>query len=211
MSLRNTDGQWGTISKLLHWLIVVLILVMAIVGLVMGDLPKTPKYFWVYTAHKSTGITILALVIVRLGWRLYAGAPKPVPGTPSWQDRVAVTTHVLLYAVIVAMPLSGWLYDSASGLRPFRWFGLFDMPKLVAPSERLSDLAHDAHEWLFWGIVALVGLHAGAALYHHLFLRDATLLRMLPGRRAASSSLRPISVGVTAPQPKPLEEPPHVA
>ena len=190
MTARNTDEQWGWVSKLLHWLVVVLILVMAIVGLVMEDLPKTPKYFWVYTAHKSTGVTILALVFARLAWRLYAGAPKPVPGTPGWQRRTAAATHVMLYAVLIAMPLSGWLYDSASGLRPFRWFGLFDMPKLVPPSEGLSDLAREAHEWIFWGIVALVGVHAGAALYHHLFLRDATLLRMLPGRRAAAAASR---------------------
>ncbi len=204
MTLRNTDEQWGSVSKLLHWLIVLLILVMAIVGLVMEDLPKTPKYFWVYTAHKSTGVTILALVLVRLGWRLYTGAPKPVQGTPAWQHRIAVTTHVLLYAVILAMPLSGWLYDSASGLRPFRWFGMFDMPKLVAPSESLSDLARNAHEWIFWGIVALVGLHAGAALYHHLFLRDITLLRMLPARRATAPR-------TTAARPAAPEEPPHAA
>jgi len=216
VTVRNTDEQWGSVSKLLHWLIVLLILVMAIVGLVMEDLPKTPKYFWVYTAHKSTGITLLALVLARLGWRLYAGAPKPVHGTPAWQHRIAVTTHVLLYAVILAMPLSGWLYDSASGLRPFRWFGLFEMPKLVAPSEGLSDLARNAHEWIFWGIVALVGLHAGAALYHHLFLRDITLLRMLPGRRAAAASSRASAPRPTAPRPtaaRPAapEEPPHAA
>lgn len=204
MTLRNTDEQWGPVSKLLHWLIVLLILVMAIVGLVMEDLPKTPKYFWVYTAHKSTGVTILGLVLVRLGWRLYAGAPKPVHGTPAWQHRIAAATHVLLYAVILAMPLSGWLYDSASGLRPFRWFGLFDMPKLVAPSENLSDVARNAHEWIFWGIVALVGLHAGAALYHHLFLRDITLLRMLPVRRATAPRIG------TA-RPAAPEEPPHAA
>ena len=182
MTLKNTDERWGPVSQLLHWLIVVLILVMAAVGLVMDDLPRTPKYFWVYTAHKSTGITILALVLLRLGWRWYAGSSAPVTGTPSWQHRIAVLTHVLLYALILAMPLSGWLYDSASGLRPFRWFGLFDMPKLVAPDTGLSDLARNAHEWLFWGLVALVAVHAAAAFHHHLFRGDVTLVRMLPSR-----------------------------
>ncbi|HLM53174.1 MAG TPA: cytochrome b [Pseudoxanthomonas sp.] len=182
MTLKNTDERWGPVSQLLHWLIVALILVMAAVGLVMDDLPRTPKYFWVYTAHKSTGITILALVLLRLGWRWYAGSPAPVAGTPSWQHRIAVLTHVLLYALILAMPLSGWLYDSASGLRPFRWFGLFDMPKLVGPDRNLGDLARVAHEWLFWGLVALVAVHAAAAFHHHLFRGDVTLVRMLPSR-----------------------------
>lgn len=182
MTLRNTDDRWGPVSQALHWVVVVLILVLAIVGLIMDELPRSPKYFWVYTAHKSTGITVLTLVLLRLGWRAYAGSPKPVPHTPGWQHRTAVATHVMLYALILAMPLSGWLYDSASGLRPFRWYGLFDVPKLVAPDEALAAFSRGAHEWLFLSIVALVALHAGAALYHHLFLRDATLLRMLPQR-----------------------------
>jgi cytochrome b561 len=183
MSWRNSEDNWGLVSQLLHWLIVLLILMLAIVGLTMGELPKTPKYFWVYTMHKSIGITVLALVVARIAWRLYAGAPKPVPGTPKWQERIASLTHWLLYALLLAMPLSGWLYDSASGLRPFRWFGLWEMPKLAAPNESLRDLSHDAHESLFWVLVALVVLHAGAAFHHHIFRNDATLTRMLPRRR----------------------------
>ncbi|MDH7453406.1 cytochrome b [Luteimonas composti] len=188
MTLRNTRERWGAVSQAFHWLIVLLILVLAIAGLVMDDLPRTPKYFWVYTAHKSLGITVLALMLARLGWRLYAGAPAPVAGTPGWQAAIASLTHWLLYAVALAMPLSGWLYDSASGLRPFRYFGQFAVPKLVAPSEWLADAAREAHGLLFWVLVALVAAHAGAAFYHHLFQRDDTLLRMLPARGARARS-----------------------
>lgn len=180
MTLKNTEHQWGGVSQALHWLVVLLILTLAIVGLTMGDLPRTPKYFWVYTAHKSLGITVLVLVLLRLLWRWYAGAPRPVEGTPGWQHRIASVTHWLLYALILAMPLSGWLYDSASGLRPFKLFGLFTMPKLVGPNESIRTWSHNAHEILFWVLVALVVAHAGAAIYHHLFQRDATLTRMLP-------------------------------
>jgi cytochrome b561 len=183
MSLKNSREHWGAISKSLHWIIVLLLVTVAVIGLVMGELPRSPKYFWVYTAHKSIGITILALMLLRLGWRLYAGAPDPVPGTPAWQARIASATHWLLYAMVLAMPLSGWLYDSASGLRPFRWFGLFEMPKLVGPHEWIADRALTTHELLFLLLVGLVVLHVGAAFYHHLFRRDATLLRMLPRRR----------------------------
>lgn len=184
MSLKNIE-RWGAVSQALHWTIVVLVLGLAIVGLTMDELPRTPKYFWVYTAHKSIGLTVLALMVLRLGWRLYAGAPPPVPGTPRWQAAIASLTHWALYALLFAMPLSGWLYDSASGLRPLRWFGLAEVPKLSPPNESLADLSHDAHELLFWVLLALVLAHAGAALYHHLFQRDATLLRMLPRRRGS--------------------------
>ena len=84
MSLKNTD-RWGATSQLLHWTIAVLILSIGAVGLVMGELPRSPKWFWVYTLHKSLGLTVLALVLVRIAWRLYAGAPPPVEGTPRWQ------------------------------------------------------------------------------------------------------------------------------
>ena len=181
MSLKNVE-RWGGVSQTFHWLIVLLILTIAIVGLTMVELPKTPKYFWVYTLHKSLGLIVLTLAVLRLAWRLYAGAPAPVPGTPRWQERVASITHWLLYALIFAMPLSGWLYDSSSGLRPFRWFGLVEVPKLSPPNESVRALSHDAHETLFWVLVFLVAVHAGAALYHHLIQNDATLARMLPRR-----------------------------
>src|SRR5690606_24687309 len=190
MTWKNTADRWGPVSQLLHWLIVLLVLVLAIVGLTMGELPRTPKYFWVYTMHKSTGITVLALVLVRIAWRLYAGAPKPVPGTPTWQARIASVTHFLLYALLLAMPLSGWLYDSASGLRPFRWYGLVEMPKLSEPNEGLSELSNNAHELLFWVLVALVVMHAAAPFYHHVFQSDATLTRTLPRRRMRGGSVK---------------------
>lgn len=210
MTLKNTTEHWGGVSQTFHWLIVLLILVIATVGLTMGDLPKTPKYFWVYTLHKSLGLTVLTLAVLRLAWRLYAGAPQPVPGTPTWQERIASVTHWLLYALIFAMPLSGWLYDSSSGLRPFRWFGLFDVPKLSPPNKSLSELSHDTHETLFLVLVVLVVLHASAAVYHHVFQNDATLARMLPkawNKRRNQDQAPP----APTPQDRTPEEPNDVA
>ncbi|MGH8084064.1 MAG: cytochrome b [Lysobacter sp.] len=193
MTLKNTADRWGPVSQLLHWLIVLLLLMLSTIGLLLDSLPVSPKYFWVFDLHKSTGLSLLALVLVRIGWRLYAGAPDPLPGTPTWQARAASVTHWLLYALILAMPLSGWLYDSASGLRPLRWYGLVEVPKLSAPDEGLRELGHTAHEWLFWVLVVLVIGHVAAAFYHHIFQRDATLLRMLPrGRRASPPETRDV-------------------
>ncbi|MGY1424110.1 cytochrome b [Lysobacter sp. A289] len=183
MSLKNPVDRWGAVSQWLHWVIVALLLCLAVIGLSLDSLPKSPKYFWVYDLHKSTGLTVLALTVLRLAWRVYAGAPDRLPGLPSWQSRIASITHGLLYALIFAMPLSGWLYDSASGLRPLHWYTLFEVPKLTGPNPALRELAHGAHEWLFWVLVALVVLHAGAAFYHHFFEGDATLRRMLPKPR----------------------------
>ncbi len=187
MMLRNTADRWGPVSQLLHWLIVLLILGLGVVGLVMVELPKSPRWFWVYDLHKSFGLTVFALVVLRLAWRVFAGAPRPVPGTPRWQERIATATHWLLYALTLAMPLSGWLYDSLSGLRPLRWFGQFKVPKLADPSQALAPVMRDWHEALFWALIALVTVHAAAAFYHHVFQRDATLARMLPRRRTSSS------------------------
>ena len=179
MPLKNTRDQWGSISKLLHWLVVLLILVMAWIGLTMGDLPNGPDKIATYALHKSIGITILVLVLLRLGWRLYAGAPAPVPGTPSWQDRIASLTHWALYALLLAMPISGWVVNSSSGF-PLQWFGLVNLPAIAGRDQDVHELAENMHETLFWILITLVVLHAAAAFYHHLFQRDATLARMLP-------------------------------
>jgi len=192
MMLRNSAERWGVVSQLLHWLIVLLILGLGVVGLIMVELPKSPRWFWVYDLHKSFGLTVLALVVLRLSWRLFAGAPRPVAGTPRLQERIATITHVALYVLTFVVPLSGWLYDSLSGLRPLRWFGQFKVPKLADPSQALAPVMRDTHEWLFWLLIALVALHAAAAFYHHLFKHDATLTRMLPRRRAAAPESAPL-------------------
>lgn len=177
--LRNRD-RWGPVSQALHWTIALLVLVMAAIGLSLDELPRSPRWFWVYDLHKSIGLLVLALVVLRLAWRLYAGAPPPLPGLPRIQRIAAAATHWLLYVLILAMPLSGWLYDSASGLRTLRWFGQFTVPKLVAPDEALAGGLHEVHETLFTILVIVVLLHVAAAVWHHVFRRDATLARMLP-------------------------------
>src|SRR6478672_949445 len=182
MPIRNTHEQWGTVSKILHWVVVLLILVMAWIGLRMGGMPNGPDKISTYAMHKSIGITILVLVLLRIGWRLYAGAPDGLPGTPRWQERIASLTHLALYALLLAMPLSGWVVNSASGF-PLQWFGFVNLPAIAGKDHELHELAEDVHEWLFWAMVTLVVLHAAAAFYHHLFQRDATLTRMLPARR----------------------------
>lgn len=179
MPYLNSRDRWGSVSITLHWLVVALIAAMAWLGLTMGDLPNGPRKVDIYALHKSIGLTILALVVLRLLWRAYAGAPAPVPGTPRPQKWAAALAHWALYALLLAMPLSGWLLNSAAGF-PLQWFGLLKLPALAGRDPGLRALAGEIHEWLFWALAALATAHAVAAIYHHMILRDATLARMLP-------------------------------
>lgn len=188
MTLKNTTERWGPISQLLHWSIVLLIAAIAVLGLYMVDLPNNPRKIELYSLHKSLGLTLVALVLLRLAWRAYAGAPHPVAGTPRWQERIATLTHGAMYVLMFALPLSGWVLNSAAGY-PLQWFGLFNLPRIVATDRELHELAQSLHEAGFWALLALVVAHAGAAFYHHLFQHDATLTRMLPHRRAHTSNV----------------------
>ena len=179
MSLKNASDHWGGVSQLLHWTTVILIVVIAYLGLTMGDLPNGPDKIKTYALHKSIGLTILALVTLRVLWRLYAGAPHPVPGSPRWQERIASLTHFGIYVLLFAIPISGWVVNSSAGF-PLQWFGLFNLPDIVGKSHDLHEAAEEAHELMFWLLALMVAAHAGAAFYHHLFQQDATLARMLP-------------------------------
>jgi cytochrome b561 len=179
MSPRNPSERWGAVSQSFHWLIVVLLLAQGTIGLLMGDMARGPDKIAVYAFHKSVGLTILALALARLLWRLYAGRPAPVPGMPAWQERLASLMHGVLYALLFAVPISGWMMNSAAGF-PLQWFGLFNLPSIAPHDRDLHELTESLHEWLFWLLVALAAAHAAAAIYHHLFQRDATLARMLP-------------------------------
>lgn len=178
----TVPDRWGPLSQALHWASAALLIAIAALGLTMTDLPNTPDKIRIYALHKSLGLTLLALVLLRLIWRLARPVPAPVPGMPVGLRRTAGAVHWALYALLVAMPLTGWLFNSASGY-PLQWFGLFNLPALAGRDEGLAGLAEDLHENGFWLLAVLVAGHVFAALYHHVFLDDGTLHRMLPWRR----------------------------
>lgn len=182
--LKSHDLRWGGLAKAFHWTIMLLILAQAVIGLTMVNLPRRPSVFAVYDLHKSIGLTILALAILRLAWRAVDRRPADVPGMPSWQRRLAHATHVLLYVLIFAVPLSGWLFDSATGLRPLHWWGVVPMPSLTGgPDRGLADFTRALHHWMFWTMVVIVLGHVAAACKHHFIDNDDTLRRMLPFAR----------------------------
>ena len=183
MSWRDSEDAWGWISITLHWAVVLLVLSGALLGLFMTEMSLSAAKVRVYALHKSIGITVLALMLLRVAWRLASRRPRALPA-PRWQNGVAATTHWMLYAAALALPLSGWLYNSASNF-PLQWFGLFNLPAIAERDAGLKELAHDLHYLLFWCLVVLVVVHAGAALWHHLVRRDRTLSRMLPWLKPA--------------------------
>ena len=152
-----------------------------------GMIGSTLAKLWVDAGHEvrlaSRHPEELSELVQRLGSGASAGTPEDAA---SFGEVVMLTVPLKAVPGLahgLAVPLSGWLYDSASGLRPFRWFGWALVPKLAAPDEALAAVAKEAHEWLFWTLATIVVVHTAAALYHHAFRNDPTLARMLPGKR----------------------------
>lgn len=181
MQLRNTELRYGAVAQLFHWLIVALIITQFVLANKAGDLPLGPAKIAVLAQHKSFGMTIFTLAILRLLWRLVNPVPA-IPATiPRWERLGAHISHWALYALILITPLFGWLMSSARNF-PVSWFGLFTFPDLVQPDKAKYELFHDIHEVLAKTIFCIALLHAGAALKHHFFDRDNVLRRMLPVR-----------------------------
>lgn len=180
MSWRNTDLDWSTPIKLLHWLLALAVIAMAIMGLVMKYGDFTPiERIRLYTLHKSVGLTVLVLALLRLSIRLVDRRRPLLPAMPRWQHIASTVSHVALYVVLIGMPITGWLYNSASGF-PLQWFGQFKVPALVERSADLKALAGSLH---FAGLILLgivLFLHAAAAIQHHFVHRDNVLRSMLP-------------------------------
>jgi cytochrome b561 len=183
MALRNTILRWGALAQLFHWTIVVLIIVQVTLAELADDLPNGVRKLTLLARHKSVGITILSLVILRLAWRWLNPQHPPLPEYLKPHERaLAHFTHGALYVLLFAMPLSGWMMSSARGF-PVSWFGFFTLPDLVPKSRPLYDALMLTHHTLAWVLFAVVALHLAGALKHHLVHKDDVLLRMLPFTR----------------------------
>jgi cytochrome b561 len=199
--------RYTAVAIVLHWAIAIAILLMIPLGWWMGDALEAPETqaqaIAAFQLHKSVGLTVLALSIVRLGWRLANPAPPLPEGMKAWERAAATATHWGFYVVMLALPLTGWLYVSTGWSvhdnRPLEvptvYFGLFQAPHLFG----LSHLADDAraslagvlefgHSKLAWGAIALTVLHVAAALKHQFADRDGLLGRMVPGLSRAGEA-----------------------
>ena len=178
MAFRNTTRSWGSLSKAFHWLIVLLIINQWWIASRADELKGLAK-LETLALHKSFGMTILMLAVLRLLWRLVNPTPDLTVETRRWERVLARISHVLLYALIFAMPLTGWMMSSAKNY-PVSWFKLFQFPDLVAPAEQTFHQMHDLHHLLFDVLVGVALLHVAGALKHHFIDRNDVLKRMLP-------------------------------
>ncbi len=178
-SLRNTADSYGIIAQGLHWLLALLVFAQLSLGLYAAGLPLGIERLRWLSRHKSLGLAVLALALLRLAWRA-ANAPPALPASMSPRERrLALATHRLIYLLLILAPLAGWMHASAAGLS-VNWFGLFLVPDLVPRSRALSELFRLAHLGCVALLAALVAGHVAAALRHALVLRDGVLHRMLP-------------------------------
>lgn len=162
----------------LHWATAVLVIANLLLGLSMVGLPISPRKLQWYLVHKSIGITIFLLTSLRVAWRAVRPHPAPVPMS-QWQRRSAVLSHALLYLLLFAIPVSGWLYSSATGVQVV-YLGVLPLPDLVARDRALGDVLRLVHIGLNSLLFAVLLVHVAAAVKHHLVDRDAVLSRMLP-------------------------------
>ena len=163
----------------LHWITAALILANLLLGLSMVALPISPRKLHWYLFHKSIGITVFLLTSLRLAWRAMRPHPAPVASMASWQRRSAAASHALLYLLLFAIPLSGWLYSSSTGVQVV-YAGLVPLPDLVARDRALADMLRLVHVSLNALLFFVICVHVAAAVKHHLIDRDAALARMLP-------------------------------
>jgi cytochrome b561 len=175
----NSKGAYGIIAQALHWCVAALIFIQIPLGLYAAHLPVSMARLQWLSYHKSSGLTILALVLLRLAWR-WIDAPPPLPDTMAqWERRAAQAMHRALYVVPVLAMLAGWLYASAAGLS-VNWFGLILIPDLIAKNTGIAPLFKGLHHGLVGLLVLLLIGHIGATARHAFILRDNVAQRMLP-------------------------------
>lgn len=186
-----SQTRYNAVAIAIHWLTAIAIAAQFALGWYMISLrPPSYLHFALHQWHKSIGMTILALSIVRLLWRLTHRAPPLPAAMPAWERRAAKFSHVMLYVMLIALPVSGWAVVSASPLNiPTKLYGVIPVPHLPVLSElpdktAAAQATKTLHAFGGWILALLLAGHIGAALRHHFWYRDDVLARMLPGHRS---------------------------
>ncbi|MBI1219755.1 MAG: cytochrome b [Rhodobacteraceae bacterium] len=182
MRLANRPDGFGPVTRLLHWGMAAGILGMLAFGLTLVRMRMSLATVWLFGLHKSIGITLLALALLRLLWHRVSPPPGPLGGVPAAQLALARWTHRALYLLMLAVPLSGWAGSAATGIDVVV-FNTLTLPPIVPPSEAGAKALLTLHHWLTWALMGLLALHVAGALKRSVLARDGTLSRMVLGRR----------------------------
>jgi len=179
--LRNNATSWGAVAKSFHWIMAALILAQITLGLMAVAWRLSPTKIQLFFWHKSLGMLILALLALRLLWRLANATPLLPADMPRWERSAAHASHVLLYVLLILLPLTGWVINSAANI-PFRIFRVIPLPAIVEPDKPLAELFARVHLSLIVVFALILTVHIAAALRHHFVKRTTVLVRMLPER-----------------------------
>lgn len=172
-------NRYSVVSLILHWLIALLV-VTQILLITAHDSTHGPISREFLILHKSVGLSILMLTLVRILWRVFNPAIPLPTAMPRWQKLLARASHVAFYVLLIALPLTGWAASSATG-REIQWFGLFQWPLLpIGGGKPVANQLMDVHEWLVKGVYVVLALHIAGALKHQFLDRDNVLHRMIP-------------------------------
>jgi cytochrome b561 len=171
--------QYGLPAKVFHWLIVALLLVQYPIGWLMPDVHRGMQPGAGMTFHVSIGILILVLTVMRFAWRL-THPVAPESSLPPWQRLSSEAMHWLLYALVLATTMSGWLFASFRGW-PISFFYLMPLPMLASDNAAVGKAIDGLHQAMEWTLLAVIGIHVAAALAHIFIHRDRIMQRMLPG------------------------------
>ncbi len=178
MKIYNTEDSYGIISKVIHWLVALIIIGLIAVGLYMTGQKYSPEIGKLYWIHKSLGVLVLVLFFIRVLWKLMNKAPN-ILGNPNAKEKfLAHSMHIALLVCMFVMPASGWLMSSSGG-HSVTFFDLIKLPNLIGKSDSLHHLLEFIHEYTSYALIGLIAVHVAAVLHHHFIKKDATLKRMM--------------------------------
>jgi cytochrome b561 len=175
----GSQTRYTAVAQTFHWIIAALIITQFTLAWMADDLPLGLRKLALLARHKSIGMTVLVLAVLRLLWRLFNRPPALPAGMSAPEVLLARATHIAFYVLLFAMPLTGWLMSSAKNYS-VSWFSLFTWPNLIAPNEQAFAWLKSTHDTLSWLLLALSILHVLAALKNHFWNKDDVLRRMLP-------------------------------
>ena len=179
--IRNTPSSWGSVARLLHWVLGFTILGMLAFGWWMNHIPARPDRLFYRSIHADIGYVVLLLTVLRLIWRTMNPTPPLPSDTPRWQRIAARISHGAIYAAVILVTMLGWAHSGAHTPDYSSWFGLFHVPQITSPDKAAADAYEERHIFFAYVLLALIVIHLAAAAWHHFIKRDRVTARMIDG------------------------------